>query len=267
MHSTTEGEFMGIAKKFFRKMDEMLSLISEGILARRKLSELHNAIRPFAGYNIPESPFPYDPKLFLQATPQRYTENYKKYLEKGGLFQTDDIQKFISNSSGHFFDCSRFYFFNLVIDMLYSPMEIVGDIAELGVDKGNTASVLSLAAKRLGKTIYLLDTFEGFSQKDLVGVDSARDIAFNDTSLEFVRGFVDGQHVRFIKGHFPESAQQLPDNLKFCLVHLDCDLYKPFSSALEFFWPRLVPGGFLIMHDYNSLHWDGVEQAVNEFFE
>jgi O-methyltransferase len=27
-----------------------------------------------------------------------------------------------------------------------------------------------------------------------------------------------------------------------------------------------VPGGFLIIHDYMSLYWDGVEKAINEFF-
>jgi O-methyltransferase len=48
-------------------------------------------------------------------------------------------------------------------------------------------------------------------------------------------------------------------------VHLDCDLYIPTRAGLEFFYPKLVTGGFLIMHDYMSLYWDGIEKAINEF--
>jgi hypothetical protein len=73
-------------------------------------------------------------------------------------------------------------------------------------------------------------------------------------------------HVKYIKGHFPESALQVPDETVFCLVHIDCDLYSTISSALLYFYPRLLPGGYLIVHDYASLCWDGAERAVDEFF-
>lgn len=251
--------------KFVLLIPYIRTLVEERDSARKKLFELQNSLRPFADYDIPDWPLPFDPKLLLQATPQRYSINYKKYLDRGGLLQPEDLRGFLENNPGFFFDRTRFYFFNMVLDMIVHD-KIDGDIAELGVDKGNTAVILSLAAQRLGKTIYLLDTFEGFSEQDLVGVDAIHPVAFKDTSLEAVRSFIDGQHVRFIKGYFPESAQHMPRNLTFCLVHLDCDLYKPFKSALEFFWPLIVPGGFLIMHDYNSLYWDGVEESVNEFF-
>lgn len=72
--------------------------------------------------------------------------------------------------------------------------------------------------------------------------------------------------MHFIKGYFPETAAQLPDKGSYCLVHIDCDLYNPVRAAMEYFYPRLVPGGFLLVHDYSSLHWDGAEEAVDEFF-
>jgi hypothetical protein len=37
-------------------------------------------------------------------------------------------------------------------------------------------------------------------------------------------------------------------------------------SGLEYFYPRMVPGGFLIIHDYGSLTWEGAEKAVDTFF-
>ena len=144
---------------------------------------------------------------------------------------------------------------------------LTGDFAELGVYKGNTASLLAAYARQLGSTAYLLDTFEGFDQKDLTGLDADADFeSFIDTSLEEVRAFVGEANVKYVKGHFPDTAAQLPEGGKYCLVHLDCDLHAPMSSALAYFYPRLVPGGFLIAHDYSSLHWSGAETAVDEFF-
>jgi hypothetical protein len=161
---------------------------------------------------------------------------------------------------------ARFYFFSLAFDQIVKE-ELAGDFAELGVYKGNTATLLATYARRLGRTAYLLDTYEGFMAEDLKGIDAdAQAGAFNDTSLEAVRTLVGEENTRFIKGFFPDTAAHLPAAGHYCLVHIDCDLYAPMASALEYFYPRLVPGGFLIAHDYSSLHWNGAEKAVDEFF-
>jgi O-methyltransferase len=34
---------------------------------------------------------------------------------------------------------------------------------------------------------------------------------------------------------------------------------------MEFFYPRLSPGGLLIVHDYANPHWDGIKRAVDEY--
>ncbi|MGH7156407.1 MAG: TylF/MycF/NovP-related O-methyltransferase, partial [Acetobacteraceae bacterium] len=114
---------------------------------------------------------------------------------------------------------------------------------------------------------YILDTFEGFHPNDLKGLDAAaKTEAFSDTSLAAVRDLVGDESTKFIQGHFPETASQLPDDGRYCLVHLDCDLFAPTMSGLAYFYPRLVPGGFLIVHDYSSLCWNGAEKAVDEYF-
>ena len=53
---------------------------------------------------------------------------------------------------------------------------------------------------------------------------------------------------------------------RFALVHLDADLYEPTKAGLEYFYDKLEPGGFLILHDYGSPHWPGVLRAAQEFF-
>jgi O-methyltransferase len=48
------------------------------------------------------------------------------------------------------------------------------------------------------------------------------------------------------------------------LVNLDADLYNPTKKGLEYFYPRLSPGGVIIVHDYN-FKWPGIKKAVDEF--
>lgn len=48
--------------------------------------------------------------------------------------------------------------------------------------------------------------------------------------------------------------------------NIDTDLYAPIKAGLEYFYPRLTTGGFLIMHDYMSLCWDGAIRAIDELF-
>jgi O-methyltransferase len=66
-----------------------------------------------------------------------------------------------------------------------------------------------------------------------------------------------------VKGYFPDTSG-VAENEIFALVNLDADLHHPTSAALEFFYPRLVPGGVIFIHDFNY-KWEGIRKAVNEF--
>jgi hypothetical protein len=51
------------------------------------------------------------------------------------------------------------------------------------------------------------------------------------------------------EGLFPATAEPIRDE-KFAFVHLDVDIYQSTLDGLEFFYPRLSPGGLLLSHDY-----------------
>jgi hypothetical protein len=204
-------------------------------------------------------------RLDPRGMPQRYSVNAQRYAARGGQMRpAEDARGFLTGKDNAA-DLARFWFFCLTFDQIVKE-GLRGDFAELGVYRGHTSSLLAIMARRLGSTAYLLDTFEGFDMADLKGIDAGITMGFADTSIEAVRALVGERNVQFISGHFPASAGQLPAGASFCLVHLDCDLYAPMAAALEYFYPRLVPGGFLVVHDYSSLHWDGAERAVHEFF-
>jgi hypothetical protein len=143
---------------------------------------------------------------------------------------------------------------------------IPGDFAELGVWRGNTAAVLAHFAARDGRRVFLFDTYEGFDSRDLAGIDADKGKSFTGTSVDLVRQTVgDDAHCDYVKGHFPMSLREEHHARRYAVVSLDCDLYAPMRAGLEFFYPRMPPGGMLFLHDYASQHWNGAKQAIDEF--
>ncbi|WP_208873060.1 TylF/MycF/NovP-related O-methyltransferase [Fretibacterium fastidiosum] len=72
-----------------------------------------------------------------------------------------------------------------------------------------------------------------------------------------------GENCIVKKGWFPETADGIDES--FCFASLDVDLYQPTLAGLRFFYPRLSPGGYLMIHDFNNREYPGVRQAVREF--
>ena len=99
--------------------------------------------------------------------PQRYTHSYSRYPTVGGVVRPDEyLERFLAAEPSNATDMARFYFFCLAHDQI-AKEGVAGDIAELGVYKGGAATVLATIARRLGRTAYLLDTYEGFDEADL----------------------------------------------------------------------------------------------------
>lgn len=185
---------------------------------------------------------------------------HHKYPEIGVLSELWTHKNEKRNAS----DLPRLYSLILNISQILEE-NVAGDFAELGVYRGNSAAVLAHYARKSGRNVFLFDTFEGFDPKDLIGVDQSHAMEFDDTSLANVRHFVGEENVRYVVGYFPASVPPDLDQAQFSLVHLDCDLYEPIKAGMEFFFPRLTPGGLMVVHDYSGIHWAGVKKAVDEF--
>jgi O-methyltransferase len=158
-------------------------------------------------------------------------------------------------------DLTRYYFLFLQLQRL-DHAAVPGDIAELGVYKGDTAEFFRRGSTR---RLHLFDTFAGFDAKDSSNFASTE--AFKDVVYDDVLARVGGPKTVIYKGYFPDTAAHLPPDAEFCLVHIDMDLYEPIRAALAFFYPRVSPGGAIIVHDYNNLgSWEsGARRAVDEF--
>lgn len=139
---------------------------------------------------------------------------------------------------------------------------VKGNVAEVGVYRGDFARELNYYYPE--RKLYLFDTFEGFDTRD--GIKDADIHAFKDTSVEYVLSRMPNPQQCIVrKGYFPETAEGIED--RFAFVSLDCDLYKPILAGLKFFYPRLSKGGYIFVHDFGTIHFDGVKKAVYEFCE
>ena len=145
---------------------------------------------------------------------------------------------------------------------------IQGDAAELGVFRGDFASLINAALPE--RTLHLYDTFTGFAEEDVVlerrhGYSKAQTGDFSQTAAELVREKLPcPEMARFHIGYFPESFKPEADT-RYCFVSIDADLYAPTAAALPLFWERLSKGGVLMIHDVNSTQFSGAGAAVREF--
>ncbi|HKH18030.1 MAG TPA: TylF/MycF/NovP-related O-methyltransferase [Solirubrobacteraceae bacterium] len=90
-----------------------------------------------------------------------------------------------------------------------------------------------------------------------------RDDLYREVTESFSRlGVPVGEHnVELIKGLF-EDTIELDEPVAF--AHLDGDWYESTMTCLTRIAPLLVPGGRIVLDDYNK--WSGCRAAVDEYF-
>ena len=157
-----------------------------------------------------------------------------------------------------------------------------GPGGECGVFSGFVSLMLCRIAEASnpqfkGENFHLIDSFEGLSpakQEDavarlndatgkIIGVFSGGNFSM---SLENVRRNV-GTHfpdAQFHKGWIPPILQQLPEQ-PWAFMHIDVDLYEPTKACLEYFYPRMLPGGIIVTDDYITPQYPGCRKAWSEF--
>jgi len=140
--------------------------------------------------------------------------------------------------------------------------KVPGDIAEVGVYKGGSAKIICEA--KGDKTLHLFDTFEGLPKVEDVDMVWPFYEGKFAASYDSVKAYLGKEkNVFFYKGIFPDTSDPVKDT-RFSFVNLDVDTYESTKKCIEFFYPRMSPGGVILSHDY--LTAPGVHKAFDEFF-
>ena len=163
--------------------------------------------------------------------------------------------------------------------------QVPGAIVECGVWRGGSMMAAARTLQSLGSTerdLYLFDTFEGMSPPtdldvDMGGRRAATVLAASSktdassywcyASLEDVQAALGkvgypAARLHYVRGKVEETVPaQAPSQI--ALLRLDTDWYESTRHELEHLYPRLSPGGVLIVDDYG--HWKGSRKATDEF--
>lgn len=137
--------------------------------------------------------------------------------------------------------------------MYYASRAPYGAIVEVGVYKGGTAWHLA----KLGRPLYLYDTFEGMPVSS--GSDTHQLGHFSDCSAEAVSAAIPSATV--IQGVFPHSLIPMPP---VGFVHADADQYESTKAVLERMPPLMVRGGLILFDDFMVDDCQGCTQAIME---
>jgi hypothetical protein len=156
-----------------------------------------------------------------------------------------------------------------------------GAIIECGVFRGSTllgmAHVLTNLRGKDNAKLIGCDSFQGFpapstedALQDGTFHERTREGIFNDTSYEALLNRISAlgykQNIQLLKGFFNDTLPNLGE-VKFKIVHLDCDLYQSYITCLTLLYPRLLPGGYMVFDEYDTSEavYPGARKAIDEF--
>jgi O-methyltransferase len=161
---------------------------------------------------------------------------------------------------------------------------LTGAVVECGVWKGGStmaAALALLADNAPSRDLYLYDTFAGMSapteaDNSFDGASAAEQLRHATpqtglwcyAGLDEVRANVSSTGYPADKLHFVQGRVEdtIPTTVPaaIALLRLDTDWYESTRHELIHLFPRLVPGGILIIDDYG--HWQGSRRATDEYF-
>jgi len=149
-------------------------------------------------------------------------------------------------------------------------MHLRGDFVECGTNTG----IMSLAVcdyvdfNASAKHFWLFDTFAGIPLDQMSEDERAQNATLNDLYFDCYelarRNFEPFPRAHLVRGRVPESLPTVTID-HVCYLSIDMNIAYPERAALEFFWPKLVPGGIVIFDDYGWLPFGAQRDSHDAF--
>ncbi len=137
-----------------------------------------------------------------------------------------------------------------------------GEYWECGTFRGDAA--LYVKERMIGpRTMRLFDTFCGQPTSGPHDIHKVGSMA--ETSYDLVSGLFSGHaNVYIHQGIMPATFAGLEDSV-ISVANIDVDNHDAVRDCLAFIYPRVPPGGYIVLDDYNCPACPGAKKATNDF--
>jgi hypothetical protein len=152
-------------------------------------------------------------------------------------------------------------------------------VAEFGVGRGGSATILAWLVNRYRGNLTLYDVFGRIpapTEQDGERAVNRYKFIINQENNDYY-GNINGllevilhdlhqvcrpESIEIVQGKYEEELPNLKDGRRFNLVHIDCDWYESSKVVYSYLQTRLQPGAILQVDDYSN--WEGSMRAFQE---
>lgn len=163
------------------------------------------------------------------------------------------------------------------------PDDVPGDFVDTGVWRGGACIFARAALEAYSdadRSVWVVDAFRGMPEAGagahpgdhgmaLHNFNDALAVSRDEVAENFSRYGLLDERVEFVDGWFADTLPTAPID-KIAVLRPDGDLYSSTRVALTELYPKLSPGGFLIVDDYllaprrQAVHEYREEQGITE---
>ena len=120
-------------------------------------------------------------------------------------------------------------------------------------------------ASRRDRKFFLFDTYSGLVDELVTDDDVAAHRHSYTDCYDFVVGAFKGHpNVVIVKGVVPHSLPSVNIE-RVAYLSIDMNCVQPEVAAMEYFWPKLVAGGVVILDDYGFSGHEAQKRAADRF--
>jgi O-methyltransferase len=165
------------------------------------------------------------------------------------------------------------------LNLCEPALALDGDIVECGTWRGGISAAMAEVArdKAIARRSVLFDSFQGLPPPDVVDGAKASAWASDTASPDYYDNCTASEDdarramslsgiesYRIFAGWFDETLSlYAAEHPKIAILRLDGDWYRSTMTCLEILYPRVVPGGVVIIDDYGT--WEGCTRAVHDY--
>lgn len=222
---------------------------------------------------------------FYRKKDRQFFADAQRIIESHGIPLKDQLVHFPS-----FVPRRNLPKFLALYEVFKMARELPGSIAELGVYKGSGlftwANLLEtfLPGERM-KKVYGFDHFKGYAAFDGKDTDAnwVKEKHNNSILDDSTHGFIEDlvhihnrnsflpgvERIVLIDGDILETVPSFAQNnmgVRFCILNIDVNLYRPVATVLRYFYDLVLPGGVVMLSGFSAPPWEGEARAIEEEF-